>query len=145
MTPAQIELIRETWSSVAKLGSDAADLFYQRLFEIDPDTRPLFGNSDMRDQKKKLLGVLGFVVEQAHMPDQLLPVLQVLGRKHVEYGVEDHHYDSVGNALIWTLEKGLGPAFTDEARDAWLAAYALVAGTMREAAANAPGAVSSAA
>ena len=134
MTPRQIDLIRETWTEVAGLGLAAADLFYDRLFETAPETQPMFMKTDMAEQKKKLLGALSFVVAQAHMADQLLPALQTLGRKHVGYGVEDHHYDAVGSALIWTLEQGLADAFTDEVRDAWVAAYTLVADTMRDAA-----------
>lgn len=137
MTPHQIDLINETWISVASLGETAAQLFYKRLFEIDPGTQALFAQTDMTAQNAKLLEALGFVVESAEHADRLLPVLQELGRRHVSYGVENHHYESVGAALLWTLEQGLGPAFTDDVRDAWTAAYTLVADTMMEAARSA--------
>ncbi len=137
MTPHQIELINETWLSVASLGETAAQLFYKRLFEIAPGTQALFAQTDMTAQSTKLLEALGFVVESAEHADRLLPVLQELGRRHVSYGVEDQHYESVGAALLWTLEQGLGSAFTDDVRDAWTAAYTLVADTMMEAARSA--------
>ena len=134
MTPKHIEQISQTWRSVATLGDAAAELFYQRLFEIDPSTKPLFANTDMSAQSQKLLDALGFVVESAEHPEKLVPLLQELGRRHVGYGVEDRQYQSVGAALLWTLEQGLGAAFTDEVRGAWTAAYSLVADTMVQAA-----------
>lgn len=134
MNPNQIERIKETWLSVASLGETAAELFYKRLFEIDPSTQPLFAQTTMASQHEKLLDALGFVVESAEHPDRLVPLLQELGSRHVAYGVADHHYASVGTALLWTLEQGLGAAFTDDVREAWTAAYTLVADTMLEAA-----------
>ena len=134
MTPNQIEIINETWLSVASLGETAAQLFYRRLFEIDPGTQALFARTNMSAQNEKLLDALGFVVESAEHLDQLAPVLHELGRRHVSYGVADHHYQSVGTALLWTLEQGLGPAFTEDVCAAWTAAYTLVADTMLQAA-----------
>ena len=134
MTPNQVKLIRETWLQVVPIADTAARLFYQRLFDIDPSTVPLFVKSDMIRQRDRLIESLALVVENAGRPEQLVPTLTQLGRRHVKYGVEDRHYDSVGAALIWTLEQGLGDAFTAEARDAWTAAYTFVAGTMRQAA-----------
>ncbi len=69
-----------------------------------------------------------------------MPAVQDLGRRHAGYGVEEAHYDSVGGALLWTLEKGLGAAWTEEAAEAWSAAYALLANTMIDAAHEASGA-----
>lgn len=135
MTPKQIELLETTWRSVATLGAAAPQLFYDRLFETDPTTKPLFAGMDMDAQGAKLLDALGCVVESASQIDRITAFLEELGRRHVAYGVEDHHYDSVGAALLWTLEQGLGVAFTDEVREAWAAAYTHVAGTMRNAAA----------
>ena len=134
MTPKQIELIRQTWRSVASLGDTAAQIFYHRLFEIDPGTKPLFADTDMSTQSQKLLDALGFVVKSADHPEKLVPLLQELGRRHVRYGVEDRQYQTVGAALLWTLEQGLGSAFTDDVRGAWTAAYTLVADTMVQAA-----------
>lgn len=134
MTPQQIELISQTWRTVATLGDAAAELFYQRLFEIDPSTKPLFAGTDMSAQSQKLLDALGFVVENAEQPEKLVPLLQELGRRHVAYGVEDRQYQTVGAALLWTLEQGLGAAFTNDVRGAWTAAYSLVADTMVQAA-----------
>ena len=137
MNKIEIELIRETWALVVPIAGAAAQLFYQRLFEIDPDVKSLFAATDMSAQHEKLLGALSLVVEKADQLETIVPVLQELGRSHVKYGVEARHYDSVGSALLWTLEQGLGDRFTDRARAAWTVAYALVSGPMRQAAADA--------
>jgi hemoglobin-like flavoprotein len=134
MTMDNIKLIRVTWDAIRPEADDAMAMFYQRLFEIDPTTRPLFAHTSMSAQRKSLAGALDLLVENAGQIDGLAPVLQELGRRHVRYGVEDHHYDSVGAALLWTLAQQLGPAFTDEARAAWTITYAVVSGTMRRAA-----------
>jgi len=136
MNNIEIEQIRESWALVEPIGDAAAQLFYQRLFEIDPSTKPLFANTDMTAQKEKLLRALGLVVEKTDHLDVIVPVLQELGRNHVKYGVEDRHYDSVGSALLWTLEQGLGSRFTDAVRAAWTVFYALVTSPMRQAAAE---------
>jgi hemoglobin-like flavoprotein len=122
---------------VLPTADSAIELFYRRLFEIDPSTRPLFVRTAMPQQHERLLTALGLVVENAERIDQLTPFLEDLGRRHLRYGVEDRHYDSVGAALLWTLAQGLGPAFTDEVRAAWTITYAIVSDTMRRAAAAA--------
>ncbi len=133
MTPKQSELIKRSWNDVVPIADMAARAFYDRLFEIDPNTAELFGGVDLERQQLKLLGAIGFVVTNVDRPESLIPVLHDLGRRHAQYGVRDHHYDSVGTALLWTLEQGLGRAFTAETRSAWTIAYASIAGVMREA------------
>ena len=137
MTSNQIELIRRSFAQVAPIADTAAALFYQRLFELDPALRPMFPPS-LGEQGRKLLQMIGAAVGQLDKPQVLLPVLQNLGRRHTGYGVEERHYDTVGTALIWTLEQGLGAAFTAEVRTAWVALYTLVATTMKDAAAEVP-------
>lgn len=136
MNKAEIELIRETWAMVVPIADTAAKLFYQRLFEIDPQVKSLFAATDMAAQNEKLIDTLSVVVEKVDSFDAVIPVLRELGRNHIKYGVEARHYDSVGSALLWTLEQGLGDRFTDQARAAWTVAYALVSGPMRQAAAD---------
>ncbi|NIA70679.1 hemin receptor [Pelagibius litoralis] len=134
MTPKQIEIIRNTWAQVVPLGDDAARLFYARLFEIDPTAKPLFAGTDMSGQRKKLLQTLGSAVGGLEDLDALVPIIQDMGRRHATYGVTDAQYDSVGAALLWTLEQGLGDAWSAEAREAWATIYGLIADTMRMAA-----------
>lgn len=136
MTPQQIERIRQSFALVAPIADIAATLFYRRLFELDPSLRPMFPPS-LDEQGRKLMQMIGAAVGQLDRPKVLVPVLENLGRRHVGYGVEDRHYDTVGAALLWTLEQGLGPAFTEEVRAAWVALYTLVATTMKNAAAAA--------
>ncbi|MEW6120115.1 MAG: globin family protein [Pseudomonadota bacterium] len=133
MTPQQISLIQSTWASVVPIQDTAAGLFYQRLFSLDPSVRPMF-KGDMVSQGKKLMQALGFIVNSLTKLDELVPVAQDMARRHVGYGVKSEHYDTVGAALLWTLEQGLGPAFTDETREAWATAYGTLAGVMKEAA-----------
>lgn len=133
MEADQIALVQDTFKLVVPIKEAAADLFYGRLFEIEPSTRAMFPE-DVTEQGKKLMAALATVVSGLTDLETIVPTVQQLGASHVGYGVEDWHYDVVGQALIWTLEQGLGDAFTDEVRDAWLAAYTLLATVMIEAA-----------
>jgi len=126
--------VQSTWTRVVPIKEQAAALFYGRLFELDPSLKPLF-KGDMKAQGQKLMAMIGTAVGGLTQPDTILPAVQDLGRRHVGYGVEAQHYDTVGAALLWTLEKGLGPAFTHETRQAWAKTYTLVASVMKDAAA----------
>src|SRR5262249_61519552 len=119
MNPDQKRLVRETWKQVMPIADTVADLFYRRLFQIDPATRELFGATDMFAQRKKLLQTLGFAVSSLDNLDVLMSMLQDLGRRHVGYGVTAKQYESVGVALLWALERTLGPAWTPAAAAAW--------------------------
>jgi hemoglobin-like flavoprotein len=131
------QLVQDSWTRVEPIADTAATLFYGRLFAVDPTLRPLFPSSDLGEQKKKLMQTLTVAVRGLDRLDQLTPALEALGRRHVGYGVEDSHYDTVGEALLWTLDQGLGAAFTPEVREAWAETYDLVATVMQRAAAQA--------
>jgi hemoglobin-like flavoprotein len=133
MTNHQIQLIRQSFAHVVPISDIAAALFYDRLFELEPALRPMFSAS-LIGQGRKLMQMLGAAVGLLDMPAALIPTLQSLGRRHVSYGVRDEHYVTVGAALLWTLERGLGPAFTPDVRAAWIALYGVVATTMQDAA-----------
>lgn len=135
MKSEQITLVQNTFTLVEPIAEAAAGLFYNRLFELDPSLRRLF-KSDIKEQGKKLMQALAFVVKGLSKPERIIPVVEDLGRRHVSYGVEGAHYDTVGAALLWTLEQGLGAAFTPEVEQAWAAAYGLLAEVMQEAAAK---------
>lgn len=135
MSPDQTQLVQDTWKQVVPIADTAANLFYDRLFEIDPSTRPLFNAETLPEQKRKLIMMLNTVVNGLKRPEEIIPAAEALARRHVGYGVAAPHYESVGAALLWTLEKGLGQAWTEEARQAWTAAYDLLSGVMRRAAA----------
>jgi hemoglobin-like flavoprotein len=136
MTPQQKMLIHNSWRQVVPIADIAAKMFYDRLFEIDPGLRPLFVRTDMATQRTKLVQALATVVGALDQVEDIVPVLEDLGRRHAGYGVKDSHYDTVGAALLWTLEKGLGEAWTPAVNNAWAAAYTLVATVMRNAAAS---------
>lgn len=137
MTPTQKSLVQSSWKRVAPLADAAAIMFYDRLFEIDPSTKPLFRQTDMPHQRKKLLQVIGTAAVSLDRLDALLPVVEDLGRRHAGYGVDDKHYDSVGAALLWTLERGLGKEWTPQVAEAWTVTYGLLSGVMRRAQASA--------
>lgn len=133
MNERQVELVQATFRLVQPIAADAARLFYARLFELDPTLRPLFKH-DLSEQGNKLMTALAFVVRGLRAPHVILPVVRDLGRRHAAYGVRDDHYATVGEALLWTLERGLGETFTPEVRGAWAAAYTLLADEMKLAA-----------
>jgi len=136
LTAAQKTLVQTSFATIVPIADDAAALFYQRLFELDPSLQAMFRGS-MIEQRKKLMQMLTAAVKGLDRLEQLVPVLQDLGRRHAAYGVAEAHYDTVGAALLWTLEMGLGAAFTAETREAWTAVYGLLATTMKDAASEA--------
>lgn len=129
MTPEQIKLCQDTWIEVAKISDTAAEIFYSKLFEADPSLKPLF-KGDMKAQGAKLMKMIGTAVNSLTQLDTLVPVVEQLGVRHVDYGVKDKDYDTVGASLISTLEVGLGDLFTEEAKEAWINAYDLLSTTM---------------
>ena len=132
MTPQQIELVQTSFKKVVPIAGTAADLFYDRLFEIAPAVRPMFPQ-DLAEQKVKLMAMLGTAVTNLHRLDEILPAVKALGQRHKGYGVSDAHYAPVGAALLWTLEKGLGADFTPEVKVAWTETYTALAGVMTTA------------
>ena len=135
LTNEQKVLVQNSFRLVAPSAAEVAAIFYRRLFEIAPEVRPMF-TSDLTEQGKKLMQVLGYAVGSLDRLDSLIPAVEDLGRRHGRYGVRDEHYDAVASALLWTLEQGLGEAFTAELREAWVAVYTLLAGVMKSAAAE---------
>lgn len=134
MNSKQIQLVQETFNMVGSSADEVAALFYQRLFELEPELRPLF-KSDLHHQGKKLMSTLALVVNGLTRPETILAAVQHLGRRHVGYGVQEEDYEIVGQALIWTLAQTFGAAFTPEIEEAWVEAYTMLANIMQEAAA----------
>ena len=134
MTPEQMQIVQKSWAMVMPIAPQAAELFYERLFELDPSLRALF-KSDMTAQGEKLTRAITSIVCNLDKLDSLLPGLRALGKRHIGYGAEPAHYDTVGAALLWTLEQGLGADFTPAVRAAWAEAYNILATVMKDAAA----------
>jgi hemoglobin-like flavoprotein len=137
VSPRTQELVQRTWAQIVPMADTVANHFYDRLFELSPPVRALF-KSDMAHQKKKLMQMLGVAVDGLSDPQRLIPVLEQLGVRHAGYMVRDHHYDRVGEALIWTLHKWLGESFTPEAESAWREVYDFIASVMKQAASRIP-------
>ena len=140
MTPQQIELVQASWEKVRPISEQAAELFYGRLFELDPSLKPLF-KGDMKDQGKKLMATLNLAVMSLTKLEEILAAVQDLGRRHVKYGVPAESYATVGEALLWTLGQGLGDEFTDEVKEAWTETYVTISTVMLDAANEAGSAV----
>lgn len=132
MTPEKIEMVQGSFKKVVPIADAAADIFYDRLFEIAPQVRSLFPE-DMSEQKKKLMQMLAIAVNGLTKLDEILPAVQDLGRRHTGYDVTPEHYDYVGAALLYTLGKGLGDEFTPELEEAWTETYTTLAGVMIDA------------
>lgn len=139
MSPEQKALVQNSWQHVVPIADRAATLFYDRLFKMAPDIKRLFDGADITQQRRKLVQALAAVVGGLHHLDDLVPEIEALGRRHAHYGVQATHFDSVGAALLWTLEQGLGAKWTSEVREAWTAAYGLIAGVMQAAIASGDG------
>jgi len=133
LSAEQIQLIRDSWQRVLPIKEQAAELFYARLFELDPSVKALFkGRLDF--QGDKLMMTLNVVVNSLDNLTEVEAMLQAMGKRHIIYGVEAAHYETVGAALLWALKPGLGEHFSEEVEEAWVAAYGEIATTMKEAA-----------
>jgi nitric oxide dioxygenase len=135
VTPEQTKLVQTSFAQVAPIADTAAAIFYDRLFELDPPLRRLFPE-DLREQRVKLVAMLATAVNNLQQWETVSPRVKELGRRHVAYGVKPSDYETVGAALIGTLETGLGEAFTPAVREAWIACYATIAAEMKQAAAQ---------
>ena len=131
MTGEQIDLVRTSFVKIAPIAEKAAALFYAKLFDLNPKLRQLF-KGDVYEQGKKLMQVIAYAVENLDRLDEIVPQVRALGARHAGYGVSDRDYETVGAALLWTLEKALGKDFTAPTRAAWTAVYDLLAETMKE-------------
>ncbi|HUQ41391.1 MAG TPA: globin family protein [Candidatus Limnocylindrales bacterium] len=131
MTPEREQLVRDTWARFEPKAPEYARYFYDKLFELDPESQAMFARANMTEQRHRLMETLGHLVAELDDPEQLIGDLVSLGKRHLVYGVRDSDYDSAGVALLWTLEHALGPEFTPEARAAWVEAYHAIASVMR--------------
>ena len=129
MTPDQVSLVQDSFAKVAPISEQAAEIFYDRLFEVAPAVKSMFP-ADLREQRKKLMGTLAVVVNGLGNLESVLPAASALAKRHVSYGARPEHYPVVGSTLLWTLEKGLGEAFTPDVAAAWTAAYGTLSGYM---------------
>jgi len=134
MTPDQIRLVQQSWAKVVPIADTAADMFYTKLFEMNPSLQGLFVSYTAQEQRSKLLAMLGNAVGNLNNVEAIVPAVQALGQRHAKYGVRDRDYGTVAGALLWTLEQGLGAAWNNELKDAWVAVYTVLSGAMIDAA-----------
>src|SRR5437762_5819967 len=129
MNSTQAKLVQDSFAKVAPISEQAAAIFYDRLFEVAPAVKAMFP-ADMKEQRKKLMATLAVVVNALSNLESVLPAASALAKRHVNYGAKPEHYPVVGGALLWTLEKGLGQAWTPDVADAWTTAYGTLSGYM---------------
>lgn len=131
MTPQQIDLIKQSWALVAIMDKETVGaLFYNRLFTIMPEVKPMFSRTPIPEQSKKLLTMLSYVINKLDKLEDIMDEVKKLAERHVKYGVKDEHYAAVGAALLWTLQAGLGTGWTQNLNEAWTDCYALLSGAM---------------
>ena len=131
LTPENERLVQETWSKFAPVAAEHARYFYDKLYELDPESQALFARTDMDEQRHRLMETIAHLVSQIGNTDRFVSELIALGRRHAGYGVRDSDYDAAGVALLWTLERAMGSGFTPEVRAAWTETYQTMASIMR--------------
>jgi hemoglobin-like flavoprotein len=129
ITPAQVVRVQSSFADVLPIADVAGMLFYERIFTLAPEARALFGD-DIALQASRTMAAVKTAVDGLDDIDQVAPFLVRLGARHVRYGVVPAHFDLVGEAFLWTLEQGLGEAFTPEINEAWVAAFGVIARAM---------------
>ncbi|MES9970951.1 MAG: globin family protein [Candidatus Thiodiazotropha sp.] len=137
MSPNEIMTVKQSWAKVVPISEQAANLFYTRLFEVYPEVKPYF-KGDMQLQGRKLMNMIDMAVNSLDDLDPMLEAIRDSGKRHAGYGVKTEDYDKVADALLWTLEQGLGEAFTDEVRHAWVSTYTALSSVMKSGVADHP-------
>lgn len=135
LTQSQVKIVRDSFERLRSISDTVAEIFYNRLFELDPSLKSLF-HHEMGEQRSKLMDAIALVVENLEDLRTIEPVIRELALRHVSYGVESRNYETVGEALLWSFEKALTPNFTQETRGAWVAAYGRLSTLMKAASIN---------
>lgn len=132
MTPQQVKLVQTSWKQLYPHGEELGQLLYQRMFELDPGIRSLFG-ADIKGQGNKLVEMLGMIVDALENPRAVFFPLQMLGDTHRErVGITSRDYQTMKKALLWAFAEILQDDFTEELESAWAEAYALITQPMMQ-------------
>ena len=130
MNQQQIELVQHTFAKIEPIAQDVGEMFYNRLFEMDPSLQPLF-KGDMRQQAKMMMTAIGMAVKSLNAPDSVIPDIQQIGHRHISYGAMPTDFDKFGAALLWSLEQTLGPDFTPPVKEAWIETFQFIVKGMK--------------
>ena len=134
MTQKQIELVKSSWSLVSAIDPlVVGGLFYNRLFEIEPQVKHLFRES-IAERSKTLMATLSYIVVKLDKLEDIIGEVKKLAQRHTTYGVKAEHYIIAGDVLMWTLEQGLAEFWNDELKQAWIECYTILSNAMITAA-----------
>lgn len=135
MNKYNFELVRKSWTIISRIDYEiVCGSFYIRLFQVSPGLKAMFKNTSMTEQSIKLGCMLSYVIAKYESMDDVLLEVKALAERHKKYGVKEEHYKAVGEALLWTLEQGLGEYWNTELGIAWTEFYDALAGKMKEVA-----------
>ncbi|TLV02206.1 globin domain-containing protein [Dyadobacter luticola] len=134
MTSRKILIIKTTWSYAIGLPEMTGELFYERLFELDPSLQAMFP-PDMEQQNRKLIDMITYMVSHLQAMENVQRDIDAMAARHAGYGVRPEHYKTVGDALKWVLEQRLGDQWDEETREAWTELYDIWSTSMIRAAA----------
>src|SRR3990170_134368 len=129
LTAAQKRLIRESFRRLEPALDLVGQLFYLKLFRLDPSFRDRFGG-DPKTQGRKFMAAVKLTIISLNHEDGLAPTLKLLGVRHRQLGIKVRDYRTMIKALIWTLERSLEKSFTRETRDAWTTLLTQIARTL---------------
>jgi hemoglobin-like flavoprotein len=133
MTDSNILAVKNSWSYIMFQSEEFSGLFYQKLFELNPSLRHLF-KGNIEEQGSKLMRMLTMIIARLQRLQDIETEVKALGHRHVGYGTRPEHYQTVGQALLWSLENALGDRWSEETRKAWTEAYTIMANTMLQGA-----------
>jgi hemoglobin-like flavoprotein len=130
MTEEQIVLVKKTWRIFRDINPRVVGaVFYGKLFTGNASIKRMFP-AQMEEQYKKLMDMLSTIVARLDKLHELTPDIAAMAQRHVEYGVKPEQYKKVGEALLWTLQQGLGKDWNEEVKNAWLTCYTVLADAM---------------
>lgn len=136
ITTEQKELVQISFEKIVPVSEAVARLFYRRLFELDPSIQPLF-SKDIHEPGRKFMVMLRSMVKSLERLNEFTPGIEAMGQRHIGYGTEIADYETLKEALKWSLAKGLGSDFTPEVKNAWIEVYDALAEMMKRAATKA--------
>lgn len=131
-----VEVLEQSFAKIRPYVDQLGASFYENLFAVYPEAKPLFAHTDMRQQEKRLADLLVMAIDNMHDPEELRKIFKRLGARHVRYGAMPKHYPIIGAALLKTMMSYIGESWTTEVKHAWIEAYGVITDIMLKGAAE---------